>query len=100
MVTNHITLQGVTQVTDPSATRARTNETGHNHPRTLEDLGRVNLSTLAVAINLRHVTLDSNSSITIDKDLPTGYVKRSNKEAIPYTSARNLLAFPFIQVTF
>ena len=72
MVTNHITLQRVTEVIDPSATRAITRETGHNHTRTLEDLGRVNLSTLAEAINLRRVTLDSNSSIAIDNDLPTG----------------------------
>ena len=84
----------------PNTTRAITKETGHNHARDLEDLGRVNLSTLEVAINLRHVTPDSSSSITIDKDLPTGLVERSNKEAIPYTSARNLLEFPFIQVTF
>ena len=70
--TNPITIQGVTKVTDPSTTRAITKETGHNQTHTLEDLGRVNLSTLAVAINTRHVTLDSSSSITIDKDLPTG----------------------------
>ena len=69
MVTNHITIEGVTKVTDPSTTRAVTKETGYNQARTLEDLGRVNLSTLAVAINIRHVT---SSSITIDKDLPTG----------------------------
>ena len=74
MVTNHITIEGVTKVIGPSTTRAVTKETGHNQTRTLEDLGRVNLSTLAVAINIRHVTLDSSSSssITIDKDLPTG----------------------------
>ena len=73
MVTNHITIEGVTKVTDPSTTRAVTKETGYNQARTLEDLGRVNLSTLAVAINTRHVTLDSSSSsISIDKDLPTG----------------------------
>ena len=73
MVTNHITIEGVTKVIGPSTTRAVTKETGHNQTRTLEDLGRVNLSTLAaVAINIRHVTLDSSSSIAIDKDLPTG----------------------------
>ena len=78
--TNPITIQGVTKVTDPITTRAITKETGHNQTHTLEDLGRVNLSTLAVAINTRHVTLDSSSSsIAIDKDLPTGYVKRSNQ---------------------
>ena len=71
--TNPITMQGVTKVTDPSTTRAITKGTGHNQMHTLEDLARVNLSTLAVAINTRHVTLDSSSSsITIDKDLPTG----------------------------
>ncbi|CAH3189717.1 unnamed protein product, partial [Porites evermanni] len=52
---------------------SNTKGTGHNQTHTLEDLGRVNLSTLAVAINTRHVTLDS-SSITIDKDLPTGMI--------------------------
>ena len=76
--TNPITMQGVTKVTDPSTTRAITKGTGHNQMHTLEDLGRVNLSTLTVAINTRHVTLDSSSSITIDKDLPTGLVERSN----------------------
>ena len=78
--TNPITIQGVTKVADPSTTRAITKETGHNQTHTLEDLGRVNLSTLAVAINTRHVTLDSSSSsITIDKDLPTGLVERLNQ---------------------
>ena len=48
MVTNHITIEGVTKVIGPSTTRAVTKETGHNQTRTLEDLGRVNLSTLAV----------------------------------------------------
>ena len=45
MVTNHITIEGVTKVIGPSTTRAVTKETGHNQKRTLEDLGRVNLST-------------------------------------------------------
>lgn len=71
--TNLITIQGVTKVTDPSTIRAITKETGHNQTRTPEDLGRVNLSTPAVAINTRHVTLGSSSSnITVDKDPPTG----------------------------
>ena len=72
MVTNHITIGGVTKVTDPSTTRVVTKETASQSNAYSRDLGRVNLSTLAVAINIRHVTLDSSSSITIDKDLPTG----------------------------